>query len=109
MVKPNKQWEKKYGAKSKPKESRLSGDDTILSSCEKLAGGTQQAQVIILAALRKIPDSQCYLRLLDMDDMQMYGGKIVSAYREWAKNDYQKLIIGIENRDPSLVKFLQTA
>lgn len=105
MPRPSKEWERRYG-KLQQKEHRLSGAEDILSATEKLAGGVQEACVILLQALRLSRDPSSVMRLLDMDDMQMFGPRIVRAYHEWAGNDYDKLMKGVESRDESLIRFI---
>ncbi len=108
MVRPNKQWEKKYGKQTAKKEIRLSMNDDILSASAKLTGNVPEAQAILLQALRHLDMPAACMRLLDMDDMQMYGNRIVQAYHNWAKNDYQKLVAAVQDRDPNLLAFIRS-
>lgn len=84
----------------------LTLDDTILSATKKLAQGNSEAQTITLLMLKRLPVNASYFLVLDMDDMQMYGAKIVEAYHGWSKNDYDRLIVAIRDRDPRLLAFL---
>lgn len=86
------------------KRPRLSGSDDVLSASMKLADDVPEARDIILQMLRGSSQIDCVYRLLDMDDMEMYGLKIVQAYHDWANHDYKKLLVAITNRDPSLIK-----
>ncbi len=106
MPRPNKQWERKYGKKPEQKKHLLSGLDDILSAAEKLACGAKEANTIILMALRH--SEEPFMRLLDMDDMQMHGQRIVRAFYEWSKHDYDVLIKGIAVRDESLIRFINS-
>jgi hypothetical protein len=106
MPRPNKEWEKKYGGKKQQtKKYLLSMSDNVLSASEKLAGDRSEAQMIILQMCRKISSEPAFI-MLDMDDMQMFGHRIVKAYHEWAGNDYVKLARGIKDRDASLIAFI---
>lgn len=104
MPRPNEKWIKKYGKPPEKKKTLLNGNDDILSAAEKLAQGVGGAQAILLQALRRTQTP--FLDLLVMDDIQLYGDKIVRAYHEWANGDYDVLLKGIRQRDSSLIKFL---
>lgn len=105
MVQPSKQWKQRQGyiKKEQRREHLLSGSDDIFSGALKLAQGVPEAEGIILQMCRQRPGAD-FLVLLDMDDMQMYGHKIIKAYHEWARNDYEKLFNGIRGRDESLLR-----
>lgn len=107
MPRPSKEWEKKYGKQAQAKQAKLTGSDNVLSAAEKLAAGVPEAQAIVLMAIRRLPEIDRVMRLLDMDEMQMYGSKIVAAYHGWACNDYTTLMDGVKNRDSSLVAFIK--
>jgi hypothetical protein len=72
----------------------------------KLSVGVFVAEAIMLQMFRTPVDTNTIIRLLDMDDMQMHGMRIVSAYHDWAKNSYDKLLKGIEDRDSNLQQFI---
>lgn len=100
MPRPNKEWEKKYGTHSKTpaKKTLLTMADDVLSATRKLAQGYPEAQAILLQMVRKLPEIDQVMRLLDADDMGLHGYKIVKAYHGWAGNDYEKLAKGLKDR-----------
>lgn len=115
MPRPSKEWEKKYGKPmsqskqmSQSKRRLLTGSDTVLTAATKLAAGYSEAQTIILMAMEPLAEIDRVLRVLDMDDMQMYGNKIIAAYREWACHDYAVLMEGVKDRDPGLMAFIRS-
>lgn len=109
MPRPNAQWQKKYGNHQSPKQGAcvISLDDTAYSASIKLSKGNREAQAIILQMMRQTDAGP--MRLLDMDDMHMYGKRIILAYTQWAKHDYEKLVKGLLDRDPSLIRLINSA
>lgn len=110
MPRPSKEWERKYGKQhmQEAAKTRLSGADTVYSAISKLAEPNQEAGGILMMMLRTKDENKQTFALLDMDDMKMYGNKIVEAYHNWAGNDYDKLFKGITSRDAGLIAFLKS-
>lgn len=109
MPRPNNAWEKKYGkhSQAEAKKTLLSASDDVLSACMKIGAGVPEAQAIMLQAIRKLSSIDAVMILLDADDMGMHGEKIVKAFHEWSKRDYEKMVKGLFDRDPSLVALLK--
>jgi len=107
MPRPNKAWERKSGKQAQPKRTLLRESDSVFSATTKLSLGMAEAQNILLMAIRKLSPGQQVIRLLDADDMELHGNRIIKAYHEWAGNDYEKLVAGLENRDAGLVAFIK--
>ena len=101
MPRPNEKWERKY---NNQEESKLSLEDSKLTAIPKLACGCLEAADILKQSLRTT-DSPLS-RLLEMDEMKLYGNRIVAAF-SWAGADHIKLIEGVKNRDPSLLNCIK--
>jgi hypothetical protein len=112
MPRPNARWQAKYDrmrtAYGGNPATRLSGVDDVLSAAKKLSGSDAMAEGVILQALRPLSPIECVRVLLDMDSIQLHGNKIVRAYRDWAGNDYSKLVKAVSERDESLLRFIRT-
>lgn len=110
MPRPSKQWEKKYGKQQQQRKEhhRLTANDDVLSAVAKLRGTTPEAQAILLQMLRTLLEPEWVIRLLDADDIQLYGRRIVEAYHRWAGNSYAKLADGLRDRDQTLVAFVNS-
>ena len=110
MPRPNKNWEKKYGASAKqqlPKSHRLSGADTMLAAVTKLTGYSSEAYEIVMNMMLNRTDQ--FMILISMDAMNMYDDKVVHACNNWAKQDLHKLAQGIKDVDPELKRMVQSS
>ena len=105
MPRPSKDWERRYGKTAQQQNKPLiNGSDDTISAVRKLSCGVSEAQGILFQALRQTKEP--YHCLFAIDDMQLHGDKIVRAYHGWAERNYEKLLKGIKEKDPSLVQFV---
>ena len=73
--------------------------DSLLDIMMKMSGGNPGALRVLMEILEC---DEGLLRILDLDNMGIYGSQIWVGYKNHCGSDIEKLIELIKNRDPLL-------
>lgn len=81
---------------------------TVLEALQLLAEGNPGAGTVLAAMRRQMDEPAWIMRLLELDDMAMYGAAIWIGYKDWAKEDLDVFASAIKTKNPAMIDFINT-
>lgn len=81
----------------------LQFDHDLRPVIAQICEGNPGAIRVMMCMLEKFGTIEGFMRILDLNDMNMRGPQIWVAYKEWAGHDLEKLKEGIRQRNEDLV------